>query len=723
MITPDDVSGLQATLATLRERLLAARGPQGYWEGRLSSSALSTATAVFALAVVDRDRYISLIDCGLRWLCANQNADGGWGDTVESPSNLSTTMLCYSALAVSDHRFQPPMASEGPIRSVPVRASRSMGVPPMSNTGVSPARSMGVPPMNPRDRHGQDARGTHGRGGRATHGQDAHATTTPDGVTTNALDAAICDRPQQTHAVRQAEAWLLRKVGSLEPQALARAVEQQYGKDRTFSVPILTMCALAGRLGTSNSAWHLVRPLPFELAVLPQRLYKWLRLPVVSYALPALIAVGQVGYAHRRPRNPLTRSVRHLSRARSLAVLRKLQPKNGGFLEAAPLTSFVVMSLAAGGYRDHEAVAKGVEFLAASIRYDGSWPIDTNLATWVTTLSINALAGWPGATISSPPRETVGTAHPTDLPSSARGQLREWLLSCQHREVHPYTRAAPGGWAWSNLPGAVPDGDDTAGALLALRELSSGGTDPAILRAASAGIGWLLGLQNRDGGIPTFCRGWTKLPFDKSTPDITAHAVGAMGAWLHELPGPLKSRTERAMQRALRYLHDAQRPDGSWVPLWFGNQYAFRQENPVYGTSRALTHLSNCGSRIADCGFDRQSFRTMCERAVQWLLSVQGAYGGWSGAHAVVSSIEETALAVDALATVLLQSAIEDPQSVHRSDSPRAAWLIRNTDHGRETPASPIGLYFARLWYFEELYPLVFSLSALSKAGRLPDRS
>lgn len=627
-----DQRGLQATIATLRDRLLAARGPQGYWEGRLSSSALSTATAVFALAVVDREKHATLIDRGLHWLCRNQNADGGWGDTVQSPSNLSTTMLCYSALAVPEC---PPACHESLTRT---------------------------------------------------------------------------------------ESWLRQVVGALEPQVLAKAIERQYGRDRTFSVPILTMGALAGRLGIGEQAWCLVRPLPFELAVLPHRLYKWLRLPVVSYALPALIAIGQTRYSYLRPRNPVTRAMRSLSRAKSLDVLTGLQPENGGFLEAAPLTSFVVMSLAASGHRDHKVVGKGVEFLVASIRDDGSWPIDTNLATWVTTLSIGALSNCGSAAASSICNPQL----------AIRSQWLEWLLSCQQRGVHPYTHAEPGGWAWSNRPGAVPDADDTAGALLALHELSSGGTQAAVIHAASAGVNWLLGLQNGDGGIPTFCRGWTKLPFDKSSPDITAHAVGAMGAWLHALPESLRNRTERAVGRALRYLQNAQRPDGSWVPLWFGNQQAPKRENPIYGTSRALTHLSNCGFRppvraggdmIADCGFNLQSLRSMCEQAVEYLLSVRNTDGGWGGAASVASSIEETALAIEALSTVQLQSAMHHPKSAMEAVCRGAQWLLRNTDQGRSTPASPIGLYFARLWYFEELYPIIFTLSALDKVGRLLNRS
>lgn len=598
-----DDDRLDRTIATLREHLLALRNTRGCWAGHLSSSALSTATAVFALAQVDSERYRKLIDHGLRWLCENQNADGGWGDTVQSPSNLSTTLLCYSAMAVSNA-------------------------------------------------------------------------------------SSTC-----RHAVKKTEAWLRREVGSLDSQALAKAVSDQYGKDRTFSVPILTMCALAGRLGTGSQGWRSIKPLPFELAVLPHRLFKWLRLPVVSYALPALIAIGQARYEHRKPRCPVRWLVRNLARRRSLDVLTTLQPSNGGFLEAAPLTSFVVMSLASCGQTDHRVVAKGVEFLVASIRDDGSWPIDTNLAVWGTTLSIAALkASWG--------------AHQPAFDVSIQKQLLDWLLACQYKDVHPYTQAAPGGWAWSDLPGAVPDADDTAGALLALHHLDAKG--PAVSQAVQVGIEWLMGLQNADGGIPTFCRGWTKLPFDRSAPDITAHALGAMGVWMDKLPADLERRTKDAMTRAMGFLTVAQRRDGSWAPLWFGNQAVTSRENPVYGTSRVLTHLSRVPAPL------RERMAVSLGRAADWLLSAQNTDGGWGGAPGIASSIEETGLAVEALAESF-QRGTKPDSAVSEALSRGADWLVTHTGEGRSVPASPIGLYFAQLWYFETLYPLVFTLSALGK--------
>ncbi|MEZ6066585.1 MAG: prenyltransferase/squalene oxidase repeat-containing protein [Planctomycetaceae bacterium] len=319
------------------------------------------------------------------------------------------------------------------------------------------------------------------------------------------------------HAIDTAAAYIA-KAGGIP------ALKARYGKDKTFSVPILTHCALAGLVD-----WKEITPLPFELACLPARFYKTVRLPVVSYALPALIAIGQVRHHFAPTWNPVTRIARNLAKAKSLEVLERIQPPNGGFLEATPLTSFVTMSLAAMGLTDHPVVRKGVEFITASARPDGSWPIDTNLATWVTTLSVNALGD--------------------DLPQESRLPILNWLLDQQYSEVHPYTNADPGGWAWTDLPGGVPDADDTPGAMLAVLELVKGVDSPS---QTASGIGgddndvrqrvdaavegatkWLLGLQNRDGGFPTFCRGWGTLPFDRSSPDITALPACHAGVFRH----------------------------------------------------------------------------------------------------------------------------------------------------------------------------------------------
>ena len=418
----------ERALRTATAALLSEIGPEGYWTGELSSSALSTATALIALSNLAPPQRLpgdaALVSSGLRWLVASQNPDGGWGDTTLSRSNISTTALVWAAFG-------------------------------------------------------------------ATQSDTHHAL-----------------------AMERCRLWLQAACGSADTgweRALACAIRERYGKDHTFSVPILMACTLAGRMGPDG--WRLIPALPFELAAVPHQFYGAIRLPVVSYALPALIAIGRVLH-HKAPSgNPLLRWLRNALKAKTARILESVQPVNGGFLEATPLTSFVLMSLAATGESACRVALRAATFLRSSARPDGSWPIDTNLSTWVTTLGVNALSRQPGI-----------------FHYEQSSALKQWLLDQQYREVHPYTQAAPGGWAWTDLPGGVPDADDTPGALLAL--LALGPVDARVRHAGELGTRWLLGLQNSDGGIPTFCRGWGTLPFDRSGEDLTAHALRAWSAWL-----------------------------------------------------------------------------------------------------------------------------------------------------------------------------------------------
>ncbi len=595
-----DTNRLEAAYQTTLTALLAERTPEGHWVGELSTSALSTATAISALALVQKaitshGSFEGLIRGGLHWLTEHQNADGGWGDTVVSFSNISTTMLCRAAF---------------------------------------------------------------------------HVTGT----------AAFHD-----DTLRRSEKWLHEHYGQT-PEELAEAVRARYGKDRTFSVPILMTSALAGLV-----SWQEVSPLPFELACFPQSWFRFLRIPVVSYALPALIAIGQAVYHHRPPRNPLTRFVRRVAIGKSLRILQKIQPSSGGFLEAAPLTSFVTMALASIGRAEHPVVSKCVEFLVKSVRPDGSWPIDTNLATWVTTLSVNALAA-------------AGALDELDR----KELLREWLLRQQYRHRHSYTGADPGGWAWTDLSGGVPDADDTPGALLALQHLGWGEENyPAIKQ----GLDWLVGLQNADGGWPTFCRGWGHLPFDRSGCDLTAHVMRAFVVWSKRTNGFFYPPTFwtlnpdgppdcLAIERGVLFLSDAQRSDGSWLPLWFGNQRAGDDENPTYGTARVLAAYRDLDLMTSE----------PARRGIAWLLAAQNADGGWGGAPNTPSSIEETALAVE----VLLDAGPSAEGAVERG----LVWLMERIEAGGLQQPTPIGFYFAKLWYFEKLYPVIFSVAALGRARR-----
>jgi squalene-hopene/tetraprenyl-beta-curcumene cyclase len=610
-----DHDRLIAAYEKARLDLLGERDRAGHWVGELSTSALSTATAISALTLVDRhgatdlksgrfadeqrgSRLSDLIVRGLHWLADHQNPDGGWGDTDKSHSNIATTMLVAAAF-----------------------------------------RLTGVP---------------------ADH-------------------ADLMQRAEQ----------YIRAKGGIA------GVRKRYGKDKTFEVPILANCALAGMV-----PWRDVSALPFEAACVPQKYFRYLQLPVVSYAIPALVAVGQARYFHKKPWNPITRWMRAAAVKPSLQVLEWMQPKSGGYLEAVPLTSFVVMSIAGTGRANHPVAQRGVEFLLSSVRPDGSWPIDTNLATWNTTLAINALAG--------------GGEDVMEL------SCLDWLLSCQHKDLHPFTSAAPGGWGWSDLSGAVPDADDTPGALLSLAAMvnspSCSKEDRQRIRdAARAGVKWLLGLQNRDDGWPTFCRGWGKLPFDRSGADLTAHVLRALNAWRLEFDD---EGLDAPIHRGFLYLSRKQNADGSWTPLWFGNQNHPREENPVYGTAKVL---------LAYRDFDRLATQP-ARRGLDWLKAAQNEDGGWGGgpicktgtparpaekgAPDVRSSVEETALAVESLLSVA------EDESMQPAITKGLEWLLRAVEENRHQENSPIGFYFAKLWYYEKLYPLSFTVSALGQAMR-----
>ncbi|PHS00011.1 MAG: squalene--hopene cyclase [Blastopirellula sp.] len=594
-----------------RDALLAERIEAGHWVGELSTSALSTATAISALQLYLKnadeaeDCVPGLIEAGILYLVDHQNPDGGWGDTDKSRSNIATTMLCVAALTIAD--------------------KTTLYAEQIANANQYIESEGGIP-----------------------------------------------------------------------------GLRRRYGKDKTFAVPILTNYALAGLVD-----WNEVSPLPFELACLPQKFYKLVKLPVVSYAIPALVAIGQARYFHAKPWNPVMRAIRGAVVNKSLAVLKRMQPATGGYLEAVPLTSFVVMSLASTERANHAVSKNGVRFLIDSVRPDGSWPIDTNLATWATTLSINAMA-----------------AGGDDL-----GQLDclDWLLECQHLEVHPFTGAELGGWGWTDLDGAVPDADDTPGAIIALAHFyENAGLNEEekqeLTKAAMLGIQWLIDLQNGDGGWPTFCKGWGTQPFDRSGSDLTAHALRAIVAWKNILTeanwpsgivhyrnsekklSPIR-RVNKVIERGFQYLRKTQFADGSWLPLWFGNQDHREEENPIYGTVKVLAAYRDYNLMGSD----------EAKRAISWLQEQQNEDGGFGGGNSVitlcqgtsVSSIEETALAIEAL------TAAESLPAVEAVIDRAAGWLCEKIDQKTHTNCSPIGFYFSKLWYYERIYPHVFTVSAL----------
>ena len=592
----NDRKELENRLHELGQLLVSELKAEGYWEGRLSSSALGVAVAVAALCFHNSEEHAVQIDKGLGWLRQHINDDGSFGDTPESKGNVSTSLLVYASVNLFKKEKQ------------------------------------WIKPFQERISSYLSARGI-----------DVHS------------------------------------------EQVSKVILNHYQKDYTFSVPILTMSALCGISG--KDAFRHIPQLPFELSLLPRRFYRLLNLSVVSYAIPALVAVGIVIF-RKKNSGIFWRTVRRFSIPKAMKILKQMLPESGGYLEAVPLTAFVVLSLINAGCQN-EIVNKGIGFLRNTQREDGGWPIDVDLSTWVTTLSVKSF------------RSNIDDY----LPAAVQGKIAEHLNLIQNRQVHRFNGTGSGGWGWTNHPGSVPDGDDTPGVLLALMKLQP---KEQVKDEVLAGCRWLFKLQNSDGGFPTFSKGWGKLPFDQSCSDLTGHNLLALSAVMETYSDGLnyqdKRQLQKSVEKALDYLEQHQIDNGSWLPLWFGNQLAHGHKNPVYGTARVLTYLKDALTHQWLPDRVRNRMLILTEKGNQYLVHAQNQDGSWGGDKQISGTIEETALAVSALASgenrLKCISGLNWIEDFRRVNGLRAA---------------PIGLYFASLWYDEKLYPVTAYLEAVSR--------
>jgi squalene-hopene/tetraprenyl-beta-curcumene cyclase len=263
---------------------------------------------------------------------------------------------------------------------------------------------------------------------------------------------------------------------------------------------------------------------------------------------------------------------------------------------------------------------------------------------------------------------------------------------------------APAGWAFEFANDGYPDIDDTAEVVIALRRVSED-LVPGVSAAIRRGTDWTVGMQSRDGGWAAFDADNTrrlieKLPFcdfgaviDPPSADVTAHVLEMLA-----LQGLADTEPAR---RGVRWLLEAQEPDGSWFGRWGANY--------IYGTGAAVPALVAAGVRP-----DSSSLR----RAVQWLQDHQNEDGGWgedlrsytdpSWAGRGASTASQTAWALMALLATAPQSA-----AVARG----VAWLMQTQrpDGGWDEQLYT-GTGFPGDFYINyEMYRLVFPLSALGR--------
>lgn len=189
----------------------------------------------------------------------------------------------------------------------------------------------------------------------------------------------------------------------------------------------------------------------------------------------------------------------------------------------------------------------------------------------------------------------------------------------------------PGGFSFEYSNTWYPDVDDTAAAVLALVRQSPGAIDSATVVQA---VGWICGMQNKDGGWGAFDLNNDKLwlnsiPFsdmdalcDPSSADVTGRILEAFGMIIHtarletEYTHPtMMNQMIQASHRAISYLANNQEPSGSWYGRWGANY--------IYGTSNVLCGLAY----FVDDGYE--SVQEMMTAGANWLQAVQNEDGGW----------------------------------------------------------------------------------------------
>lgn len=278
-------------------------------------------------------------------------------------------------------------------------------------------------------------------------------------------------------------------------------------------------------------------------------------------------------------------------------------------------------------------------------------------------------------------------------------------------EIRPDVR--PGGWAFQYANAHYPDLDDTAVVVMAMDRAQTAAGHRNYAEAIARGREWVEGLQSRNGGWGAFDADndyeyLNHIPFsdhgallDPPTADVTGRCLSMLGQ-LGET-----AASSRSVARGLDYLRNTQEKDGSWYGRW-GVNY-------VYGTWSVLCGLNAVGVDPA---------APEVRRAVDWLVSIQNADGGWgedcasyrldyAGYEKAASAASQTAWAVLGLMAA--------GETHHPAVARGVAWLVeRQGQDGLWPEETYTGTGFPRVFYLRyHGYAKFFPLWAVSRYRNL----
>ncbi|WVQ96729.1 hypothetical protein IAU59_003836 [Kwoniella sp. CBS 9459] len=227
----------------------------------------------------------------------------------------------------------------------------------------------------------------------------------------------------------------------------------------------------------------------------------------------------------------------------------------------------------------------------------------------------------------------TGLAEEDENKKSVKGMLR-WLDEAQMREnpkhyEEGYRHRTKGAWGFSTKEQNYTVSDCAAEGLKAAMSIQS---LPYVTKSIDLDrmrdtVDTLLSMQNASGGFASYelQRGSTKLEWlnaaevfgnimiDYEYPECTTSVLSALKHFSKLDPTYRPAEIANTVDRAIKWIHSVQRPDGSWYGSW---GICF-----TYATMFALESLSIAGETCANSERVR--------RACQFLVKHQMADGGW----------------------------------------------------------------------------------------------
>jgi squalene-hopene/tetraprenyl-beta-curcumene cyclase len=595
---------VQDTLDRACAHLLSRQHPDGYWKGELETNVTIDSEDLFLrhyLGIMDARQ----TEATARWIRSKQRDDGSWATFYGGPAELSTTAEAYVALrlagdpADADHmlRAAASVREAGGLEETRVFTRiwlSLLGLWSWHDVPVVPPEMMFLPARAPLSIYsfGCWARQTVVALQLATALRPVRAV--PFGVDELRSGRATAQHPLD----RILHAYERRPFGPLRRKALGAAerwiVERQEADGSWGGIQPPWVWSVIGLHALGYPLDHpvIVKALAgFDAFTIEDELGRRVEAcqsPVWDTAL-ALIALLDAGFDPSH--EAVARAARWLAgreiRVRGDWSVQKPDLAPGGFpFEFAndnypdvDDTAEVVMALRRARVGD-DAIERGFAWLLGMQSSDGGWgafDVD-NTSTLVNKLPVSdfgEVTDPPSADVTAHVLEALALEGETELPEAKRGL--EWLLRAQEADGSWFGR-----WGANYVYGtgaAVP-------ALVAfgLREHES------VRRA----VEWLTSVQNEDGGFGEDLRSYREPEWrgrGASTASQTAWALLALHAAGEAAGG--------VAQRAVRWLVETQRPDGSWDEPYFTgtgfpgdfylNYHLYRQVFPVSALARMVS--------------------------------------------------------------------------------------------------------------------------------------